>query len=104
MRDVTRRGFLKNTSVGAMAIGALAAMPSIASAAERSQASGQPAPVSVMPMSLGSMAAASGVPDQPFAVFIRNPAAGEITLMYGEQELVFTDPALVQQLWDAATA
>lgn len=100
MSHVTRRGFLKTSSAGAVAIGALGALPGLAAAQQQPDGAAQP----VVPMGSMAPSVAATTLSDPFAVFIRNPAAGELTLMVGDREVVYTDPALVQRLWDASNA
>ena len=86
MAKLTRRGFLKKTSAGAVALGALGAVPGAALAAEAAKT----------PATRGAETAA-----EPFVVYVRNPAAGELVLLSGTQEFTHTDPDLVARLWRA---
>ena len=90
MTQLTRWGFLKKTSAGALALGALGALgalPSAARAAGRLKTPAAPAP---------EMAAVD-----PFVVYVRDPAAGEMVLLAGSTEITHTDPDLVARLWQA---
>ena len=87
MAKLTRRGFLKKTSAGALAIGALGAVPGAALAAEAAKT----------PAARGAETVAA----EPFVVYVRNPAAGEMVLLAGTQEFTHTDPDLVARLWRA---
>lgn len=90
MAKVTRRGFLQKTSAGAAALGALTAVPAAALAAGQSPVSEAPA---------AEMGAA-----ESFVVYVRNPAAGELSLLVGSQEIAHTDRALAARLWQIAAA
>lgn len=88
MAKLTRQGFLKKSSVGAIAIGALSAVPGAALAAGHAQAPETPAV---------DMDAA-----ESFVVYVRNPAAGEMAVLVGNHEITHTDPALAARLWQIA--
>ena len=87
MTKLTRSGFLKKTSAGAVAIGAIAAVPGAALAG----ATGRPAEAS----------AATVAGDEPFVVYVRNPAAGEMSLLVGTREIKHVDRELAARLWHA---
>ena len=91
MAKLTRRGLLKQTSIGVAGVatlGVLTAVPPLAAVAA-------PAEHTVMDQ---STAAHSGT----MVVHVRNFSTGEIGVMYGEKEVVFRDPALVTRLLQAA--
>ena len=91
MAKLTRRTLIKQTSVGAIgvaAVGVLAAVPHLASAA----------PAAEHTVKEQSDTASSG----PMVVHVRNFSTGEIGVMYGEKEVVLRDPALVTRLLRAA--
>src|SRR5579864_4338981 len=90
MAKLTRKGFLKKTSAGAVAVGALSAVPGVAVAATRHET----------PVTRGLDAAAT----EPFVVYVRNPSAGEMVLLAGTHEVTHTDPDLVARLWQAHSA
>ena len=90
MAKLTRGGFLKKTSVGAVAVGALAALPSVAAAATRP-------PMAATPETDALTAA-------PCGVDVRNPAAGEMVVLAGAEEFTYTDRALAARLWQARGA
>lgn len=99
MRHISRRSFIKNTSASAAAIGALSVLPRVVAANEH--------PTAATPFTAGlapALSTAPGAPTEAFAVFVRTPATGELTLLVGDGEVVVTDPSLVQRLWDLATA
>jgi hypothetical protein len=90
MAELTRRRLFKKTAAGAMALGALGAVPAVAGAAGH--------PRTVEPE--GHFVAAT----EPFVVYVRNPAAGEIVVLVGTEEIRYTDPELVARLWRARGA
>ena len=86
MAKVTRGGFLKKTAGGAVAIGALGALPgAVASAA-------------VKPVRRTARARRPEA-GEAFVAYVRDPAAGEITLLIGTREVTRHDPELVERLW-----
>jgi hypothetical protein len=84
--QLTRGGFLKRTSVGAAALGALAVpgladhMVAAAHAAEASRTSQR----------------------GPLVAYVRDVASGEVALLVGTREVVVRDPELVARLVRAA--
>jgi len=90
MAKLTRGGFLKKTSIGAVAVGALAALPGAAVAAVR--------PPMAAPPETDVLTAA------PFVVYVRNPAAGEMVVLVGAEEFTYTDRALAARLWQGRGA
>ena len=85
MARITRRGFLKKTSTGAVVLGALGALPGVA------LGSGLVQPAAAH--------AAETAAHEPFVVYVRNPAAGEIAVLVGKEEFRYTDHDLVARLW-----
>ena len=83
MAMFTRRGLIKQTSVGAATAGALLAVPGLAS------------------MRSASAAPALTLPVEPMAAYVRNAASGEISLLIGRREVVIHDPDLVRRLVQA---
>ena len=90
MTRLTRRGFLKKSSAGAVAIGALGAVPGAALAAGHAHA-----PETVVD-------AADMDTAESFVVYVRNPAAGEMAVLIGSHEITHTDRALAARLWQIA--
>ncbi len=90
MAKLTRGGFLKKTSAGAMAVGALAALPGAALAADHTKNS--------VAQETETLTA------EPFIVYVRNPAAGEMAVLVGAEEFTYTDRALAARLWQARGA
>lgn len=88
MAKLTRRGFIKRTSIGAATIGALAAAPglAVAHASPRTR------------MTDLSTAELHG----PLVAHVRNVSSGEIALLIGTREVVVRDPELVMRLVNAA--
>ena len=83
MAKLTRRGFIKKTSIGAATLGALGAVPGLAEveAAPQPHAAGQ---------------------HEPLLAHVRNRATGEIALLVGTREVVIHDRELVMRLVKAA--
>jgi hypothetical protein len=88
MAKLTRRDLIKQTSAGAAALGALAAVPGLAGAqgAPEAHAAGL------------SAADCNG----PVVAYLRDVAAGEIGLLVGTREIIVRDRELVQRLLRAA--
>ena len=88
MAKLTRRDLIKQTSAGAAALGALAAVPGLAGA------QGAPEAHAAGP----SAADRNG----PLVAYLRDVAAGEIGLLVGTREIIVRDRELVQRLLRAA--
>jgi len=82
MAEVTRRGFIKKTSVGAVALGTMTAAHA---------AAGHPAT---------DLTAAEL--REPLVAHVRNVASGEIAVMVGEREVIIQDRELAARLARAA--
>src|SRR5437667_5622190 len=78
---MSRRSFLQKTAVGAAAVGAMAAAPSILKMTENVQA-GTP----------------SGDVNTPVMAYVKDAALGTVVVMWGTQEIVTRDPGLVNRL------
>jgi hypothetical protein len=83
MAKLTRRGFIKQTSVSVATIGVLAAAPLVAIPDATDFAAEET-----------SVAELSG----PLVAHVRDLATGEISLMSGTQEIIYRDPELVMRL------
>jgi hypothetical protein len=88
MAKLTRRGFIRKTSVGAATLGALVAVPRLAEvdAAPQPHAAGGP----------------TAGHHEPLLAHVRNRASGEIALLVGTREVVIHDRELVMRLVKAA--
>ena len=92
MAKQTRRGFLKQASASAATVGVLAAvpgmtvLPGLTSAVESFMPDATPA--------VENAAALEG----PLLAHVSDLASGEITLLFGTQEVVFRDPEIVTRL------
>jgi len=88
MATLTRRDLIKQTSAGAAALGALAAVPGLVGA--------QGAPE--------AHATALAVADhsEPLVAYLRDVAVGEIGLLVGTREIIVRDRELAQRLLRAA--
>jgi hypothetical protein len=84
---LTRRSFLKQTSVSAATIGLLPAIPALATIPHAAETA---AP---------EMSATS---TGPMVVHVSDVAKGEVTLLVGAREIVFRDRRLVARLIKAA--
>jgi 3-hydroxyisobutyrate dehydrogenase-like beta-hydroxyacid dehydrogenase len=84
MAQVTRQGFIKQASVGAAAVGAATALPSLVSAhAAQAAASSDLAKAEL---------------HGPVAAYVRDARTGEIAVLVGTREIVVHDPKLVMRL------
>ena len=92
MTKQTRRGFLKQTSFSVATLGMLAAMP-LAAAPEVTDVAATDVPAAEL-----SAAELAG----PMVAHVRDLASGEISLMFGTQEIIYRDPELVLRLLRAA--
>jgi len=102
MEHVTRRRFLRATSLGAAAVGVLSALPAHALADEREGSSPQGSPSSTTspaaaPVPMGGGASVA----TPLVVYINDPASGQGVIFVGEQAIPFDDAALVQTVQQA---
>jgi hypothetical protein len=88
MAKLTRRDLIKQTSAGAAALGALAALPGLAGAQGVPEAH----------------AAGLAVADRtgPLVAYLRDMAKGEIGLLVGTREIIVRDRELVERLLKAA--
>jgi TAT (twin-arginine translocation) pathway signal sequence len=86
MSDLSRRNFLAH---GAVAAGAVVVVGQLGdgAASAASTAGAEPA-----------WFGADSVASEPFVVFIRDAARGEVSVLRGEEEIVYTDRALVGRL------
>jgi hypothetical protein len=88
MAKLTRRGFIKQTSVSMATFGVLAAVPLVAIPDLPDET------VSELPAEETSAAEFSGT----LVAHVRDFATGEISVMSGTQEIIFRDPELVMRL------
>ena len=96
MAGISRRAFLKRSGGSAAAVGALAALPSIAM--PRSLRAPRPATIHDRGVAAPSGRAATG----PLVVHVPDPRSGEVHLMVGTREVITRDPALVAHLVKSA--
>ena len=96
MAAVTRRGFLRTTSLGVATLGVLSAAPSLALADSQPRTDAWPA----MPMggSVGQQGLLSGA---PLVVYISEPSTGSGTILVGERAVPFTDRRIIASLQQA---
>lgn len=88
MAKLTRRGFIRQTSVGVATLGVLAAAP-LAADSEIPQAAAT---------DLTELSAAALSNSAPLVAHVSNLATGEISLLVGTQEIIFRDPQIVMRL------
>ncbi len=79
---MSRRSFLQKTAVGAAAVGAMAAAPTILKMTENVQASPPPGDGS----------------NTPIMAYVKDAATGTVVVMWGTQEIVTRDPGLANRL------
>lgn len=84
MAKLTRQGFIKQASLGAAAIGALAVTPGLA-LAEPASPHASPDP-------------AAGDLHGPLVAHVRDRARGEVAVMVGTREVIVYDHELVRRL------
>jgi hypothetical protein len=87
MEDLTRRSFLRQTSVGAATLGLLPAVPALAA-------------VHVSPET--AVTQGSAPVTGPIIAHVSDVTRGEIALLVGSREIIFRDPRLVARLLKAA--
>src|SRR2546426_10056886 len=78
---MTRRSFLHKTAVGAAAVGAMAAAPTIVKLTENVQGVSPP----------------SGDPAAPLMAYVKDVSQGTVVVMWGEQEFTAPGPPLVSR-------
>jgi hypothetical protein len=93
MPSVTRRGFIKGTTLSVAAFGALGAIGSMPVLADTP---GSAKPTPTMPLPAVSLAGG-----RPFIVYVSDPSTGAGTILVGEQAIPFTNTAIVQSLHQA---
>jgi hypothetical protein len=86
MTNSSRRNFLKYASLGTAAVGVAAVAPSLTGTAAAAE------PESNAPAHGG-----------PFVAWVKDPGAGEIAVLVGDRELVYTDKKLAKKLAQAAS-
>jgi hypothetical protein len=91
MAKLTRRGFIKQTSVSVATIGVLAAAPLVAIPDAPDLVATD---VAAEETSVAELAG-------PVIAHVRDLATGEISLMTGTQEIIYRDPELVMRLMRA---
>ncbi len=80
-RKISRRSFLRTTATGAVAVGALAAAPTLLKVTENVQGA--------------SPFVDSGA---PVMAYVKDATRGTVVVMWGTKEYLATDPALVARL------
>ena len=102
MTEVTRRGFLRTASLGTAAFGILAYVPGVVFAQEQpgsvDQDVGDPAPVDSGGRPVIASAPVTIETPGPWLLYVRDAGRGELAILSGEQELIFTDPDLLARV------
>ncbi len=98
MPSVSRRGFLRWTSVGIAATGVLGALAPVGALAAGTQ--DQPLPPMPSNTAMPSLSPLGGS-TEPFIVYVSDPAIGSGSILVGERSIPFTDGAIVQTLRQA---
>jgi len=101
MTEVTRRGFLRIASLGTAAFGILAAVPGAVFAQQQQGAAdqddGDSSPAgSTTPATAPALAPIES--PSPWLLYVRDAGRGELAILSGEQELIFTDPDLLARV------
>jgi hypothetical protein len=97
---ISRKALLQGTAGAAAGAAVILATPKVAAVAidaatpSAPAASPEPAPVAITP--------SSKAPGEPITAFVRDAERGEVTVMSGQQETTYRDPALVKRLLKAA--
>jgi hypothetical protein len=87
MSDLSRRNFLAHGAAAAGAVVVVGQLGDGAASAGSSDAGAESA-----------WFGAQSVASEPFVVYIRDAAKGEVAVLRGEEEIVYTDRALVGRL------
>lgn len=93
MSRLSRRGFIRQTSVGVATTGLLVAAPRLAEIADPAASD-----VAATTSTESSIAAMT----EPVLAHVRDFASGEISLLVGNREIIYRDPELVMRLIRAA--
>jgi hypothetical protein len=88
---VTRRSMIAGSAGVATSVAVTALAPAAAAAASRSEAAPIPVPKPLTP-----------IEKDPVVAYVHNAARGEVTVIHGEVERTYRDPALVKRLLAAA--
>jgi hypothetical protein len=93
----SRRAFIGGTGAAAAGAVVMIATPKVASLALSSPGSSVPVDPPGVPTT-----ATGPAPFEPVTAYVRNADSGEVTVMSGQHETTYNDPALVKRLLDAA--
>ena len=89
MAKLTRRRFFKQTSASVATIGLLAAAPALTADPEAPE------------VAATDLSTATTALSEPVVAHVRDFATGEISLLVGEQEIIYRDPQLILRLLQA---
>ena len=87
MSDLSRRNFLAHGAAAAGAVVVVGQLGDGSASAAASEAGAEPTWFGAQP-----------VASEPFVVYIRDAASGEVSVLSGEDEIVYTDRVLVGRL------
>jgi hypothetical protein len=87
MNDLTRRGFLRNSSIGMALAGALAVVPGLAT---------------ILRLPAPTIAGATLSTTEPLVAHVRDLSTGEISLLVGTDHVIQRDRELAARLYAAA--
>ena len=93
---MTRRAVLRAGTIGAAAVGAASAFPSLLG--ELSAAGPEVSGGASEATAVASETEAAAALDGPIVAHIKDAATGEMSLYVGEREVAYRDPALVHRL------
>jgi hypothetical protein len=88
MAGISRRKLLAKSGMGAAAAGLIVAAPGVATSTRKGSTQ----------MSNKQPISSARLSTVPSVTYVRDAARGEVVLMFGEREVVRTDPALVAYL------
>jgi len=97
LEGTSRRAFIAGTGAAVGSAAVVLATPKVAAITIDSP--GSSVPVEPQPVPTAQTGPA---PHEPVTAYVRNADRGEVTVMAGQQETTYRDPALVKRLLDAA--
>ncbi|MDQ6674031.1 MAG: twin-arginine translocation signal domain-containing protein [Chloroflexota bacterium] len=106
MQQATRRGFLRTTSIGALAAGVVSALPTLVFAQEQAPAAPPNAtsPASAPMLQAPITSSAGGASLAPFTVFVNRPTSNDAVIYIGEREIPLTNTSVIEYLRQIAAS
>ena len=98
MSSVTRRGFLRTTSLSVAALGFLSTAAPGLVLAQSATGTAPDTDAQSGPMPLDSNMAMPATGGAPFMVYVNDPSSGSGSILIGEHAIPFSDRELVQKL------